>query len=119
MEISTGATRSATNMILLDNIQTGNRVVDTIILTLLLSGMNYFFKWLNNNVLEGLEISKILNYEYIIHYFTKKNVVEYEGKISCNTNYYDNQIHQTTSFSDCFKAIWLHIIENVKENRTI
>jgi hypothetical protein len=119
MEISTGATTSATNMVLLDKIQTGNRIVDTLILTILLSSMNYFFKWLNNNVLDGLEISKIINYEYIIHYFTKKNVVEYEGKISCNTNYYDNQIHQTTSFSDCFKAIWLHIIENVKENRTI
>ena len=119
MEINTGATRSATNMVLLDNIQTGNRIVDTLILTILLSSMNYFFKWLNNNVLDGLEISKVFNYEYIIHYFTKKNVVEYEGKISCNTNYYDNQIHQTTSFSDCFKAIWLHIIENVKENKTI
>jgi len=119
MEINTEATRSATNMVLLNSIQTGNRIVDTIILTILLSSMNYFFKWLNNNVLDNLEISKILNYEYIIHYFTKKNVVEYEGKISCNTNYYDNQIHQTTSFSDCFKAIWFHIIENVKENKTI
>ena len=119
MEINTEATRSATNMVLLDKIQTGNRIVDTLILTILLSSMNYFFKWFNNNVLDGLEISKVFNYEYIIHYFTKKNVVEYEGKISCNTNYYDNQIHQTTSFSDCFKAIWFHIIENVKENKTI
>ena len=119
MEINTGATRSATNMVLLDNIQTGNRIVDTLILTLLLSSMNYFFKWLNNNVLDGLELRKIFNYEYIIHYFTKKNVVEYEGKISCNTNHYDHQIHQTTSFSDCFKALWNHIIENVKDNKTI
>ena len=119
MEINTGSTRGATNMILLDNIQTGNRVIDTLILTLLLSSMNYFFKWLNNNVLDGLEISKVFNYEYIIHYFTKKNVVEYEGKISCCTGYYDNQIHQTTSFSDCFKAIWFHIIEHIKENKTI
>jgi hypothetical protein len=119
MEINTAATRSATNMILLDSIQTGNRIVDTLILTILLSSMNYFFKWLNNNVMDNLEISKVLNYEYIIHYFTKKNVVEYEGKISCSTNYYDNQIHQTTSFSDCFKAIWFHIIEHVKENKTI
>jgi hypothetical protein len=119
MEISTAATKSATNMILLDSIQTGNRVLDTLILTILLSSMSFFFKWLNNNVLENLEIGKVLNYEYIIHYFTKKNVVEYEGKISCATNYYDNQIHQTSSFSDCFKAIWFHIIENIKENKTI
>ena len=119
MEINTAATRSATNMILLDNIQTGNRVLDTLILTILLSTMSFFFKWLNNNLLENLEIGKVFNYEYIIHYFTKKNVIEYEGKISCCTGYYDNQIHQTTSFSDCFKAIWFHIIENIKENKTI
>ena len=119
MEIDTAATKSATNMILLDSIQTGNRILDTLILTILLSTMSFFFKWFNNNVMENLEIGKVFNYEYIIHYFTKKNVVEYEGKISCNTNYYDNQIHQTTSFSECFKAIWLHIIENVKENKTI
>jgi SpoVK/Ycf46/Vps4 family AAA+-type ATPase len=119
MEINTGATSSATNMILLDNIKTGNRIVDTLMLTLLLTSMNYFFKWINNNVLDGLELSKIFNYEYIIHYFTKKNVVEYEGKISCNTNHYDHQIHQTTSFSDCFKALWNYIIENVKDNKTI
>jgi ATP-dependent 26S proteasome regulatory subunit len=119
MEINTGATRSATNMILLDNIQTGNRIVDTLLLTLLLTSINYLFKWINNNVLDSIEVSKIFNYEYIIHYFTKKNVVEYEGKISCNTNHYDHQIHQTTSFSDCFKALWNHIIENVKDNKTI
>ena len=119
MEINTGATSSATNMILLDNIKTGNRIVDTLMLTLLLTSMNYLFKWINNHVLDGLELSKIFNYEYIIHYFTKKNVVEYEGKISCNTNHYDHQIHQTTSFSDCFKALWNHIIENVKDNKTI
>jgi len=119
MEINTGATRSATNMVLLDNIQTGNRIVDTLLLTLLLTSINYLFKWINNNVLDGLEVRKIFNYEYIIHYFTKKNVVEYEGKISCNTNHYDHQIHQTTSFSDCFKALWNHIIENVKDNKTI
>ena len=68
--------------------------------------------------MEDLDIS-IFNLKYIFHYFTKKNVVEYEGKISCNTNYYDNQIRQTTAFSDCFRAIWFHIIENVKENKTI
>ena len=119
MEINTGATSSATNMILLDNIKTGNRIVDTLLLTLLLTSMNYLFKWINNNLLDNLEVSKIFNYDYIIHYFTKKNVIEYEGKISCNTNHYDHQIHQTTSFSDCFKALWNHIIENVKDNKTI
>ena len=72
MEINTAATKSATNMILLDNIQTGNRILDTLILTILLSTMSFFFKWFNSNVMENLEIGKVFNYEYIIHYFTKK-----------------------------------------------
>ena len=118
MEINTHASSNISNMILFEKIKTGNPIIDTIVLTFLLTSINYIFKWFNNNVLEDLDIS-IFNLKYILHYFTKKNVVEYEGKISCNTNFYDNHIHQTSSFSDCFKAIWFHIIENVKENKTI
>jgi SpoVK/Ycf46/Vps4 family AAA+-type ATPase len=118
MEINTHASSNISNMILFEKIKTGNPIIDTIVLTFLLTSINYIFKWVNNNVLEDLDIS-IFNLKYIFHYFTKKNVVEYEGKISCNTNYYDNQIRQTTAFSDCFRAIWFHIIENVKENKTI
>ena len=38
-------------------------------------------------------------------------------KNNSRRNHYDHQIHQTTSFSDCFKALWNHIIENVKDNQ--
>lgn len=119
MEINTQATSNASNMILFERIKTGNPIIDTLVLTFLLSSVSVLLKWLNNNVLEDLNVKKIFNYEFIYHYFTKKNVVEYEGKISCNTNEYDHQIHQTTSFSDRFKALWHHIIENVKDNDTI
>ena len=32
---------------------------------------------------------------------------------------FDHQIHQTTIFSDRFKALWEHIIDTIKDNDTI
>jgi hypothetical protein len=49
----------------------------------------------------------------------KKNIVEYDGKIGLTTTYYDNNLNQTNSFSDRFKALWFHIIENISENDSI
>lgn len=119
MEINTHATSNASNMILFERIKTGNPIIDTIVLTFLLTSINYIFKWFNNNVLDYINLKHIFNYEMLCHYFSKKNVVEYEGKISCSTNLYDNQLHQSTSFSDRFKALWEHIIETSKNNPTI
>jgi AAA+ superfamily predicted ATPase len=110
---------SITNMIIFDKLKTGNPITDAILLTIVLSLINFSLRWVNNNVLENINVKHIFNYEMICHYFTKKNVVEYEGKISCSTNLYDNQIHQTTSFSDRFKALWEYIIDTIKDNNTI
>ena len=55
----------------------------------------------------------------LCHYFSKKNAVEYEGKICCSTSMYDNQLHQSAAFSDRFRALWDHIINNVENNDTI
>ena len=112
MEINTHASSNISNMILFEKIKTGNPIIDTIVLTFLLTSINYIFKWFNNNVLEDLDIS-VFNLKYILHYFTKKNVVEYEGKISSSTNFYDSKINRTSAFSDRFKALWYHIIDNI------
>lgn len=119
MEINTQAATNASNMIIFERIKTGNPIIDTLVLTILLSCVSCLLKWFNNNVIDYIDFKKIFNYEMICHYFSKKNAVEYEGKISCSTNMYDNQIHQTTSFSDRFKALWEHIIDTIKDNDTI
>jgi hypothetical protein len=119
MEINTQATSNAANMILFDRIKTGNPLLDTLVLTLLLSTVTGFLKWLNINVLETINLKTLFNYEKLCHYFSKKNVVEYEGKISCSTSMYDNQLHQSAAFSDRFRALWDHIINTVETNDTI
>ena len=119
MELNTQATKNATNMILFERIKTGNPILDTLVLTFLLSIVTGFLKWINNHILDTIDLKYIFNYEMLCHYFSKKNAVEYEGKISCSTSMYDNQLHQSASFSDRFRALWDHIINNVENNNTI
>ena len=119
MEFNTHAASNASNMILFERIKTGNPLLDTLVLTFLLSIVTSILKWINNNVLDNISFKSIFNYEKLYHYFSKKNVVEYEGKISCSTNMYDNHLHQSAAFSDRFKALWDHIIKTVETNDTI
>jgi ATP-dependent 26S proteasome regulatory subunit len=62
---------------------------------------------------------KTLDYDYLKSCVYKKNIVEFDGKIGLTTTYYDNNLNQTNTFSDRFKALWFHIIENISENNTI
>jgi AAA+ superfamily predicted ATPase len=119
MEPNTNMSSNISNIILFDRIKTGNPIIDTIVLTFLLSVINFIIKWFNNNVIEHIHFKQILNYEKLYYFFSKKNIVEYEGKIACITNVYDNELRQTTSFSDHFRALWEYIIENIKDNPTI
>uniref|UniRef100_A0A6C0I8F0 AAA+ ATPase domain-containing protein n=1 Tax=viral metagenome TaxID=1070528 RepID=A0A6C0I8F0_9ZZZZ len=119
MEINTHATKNAANMILFERIKTDNPLLDTLVLTFLLSIVTGLLNWINNHVLENISFKTIFNYEKLCFYFSKKNVVEYEGKISCSTNIYDNQLHQSAAFSDRFRALWDHIINNIENNNTI
>ena len=106
------------NMILFDKIKTGNPVIDTFITTLLLTGVTYLFHFINNNLIDLIAKLKNFNLDYK-SLFYKKNVVEYNGKISSTTNYYDSKLNETNAFSDRFKALWVNIIDNVGENATI
>jgi chaperone BCS1 len=106
------------NMILFDKIKTGNPVIDTFITTILLTVVTYLFQFINNNLYDLFVEVKNIKLDYK-SWFYKKNVVEYDGKISLSTNYYDSKLNQTNAFSDRFKALWAHIIDNVGDNETI
>jgi ATP-dependent 26S proteasome regulatory subunit len=104
---------------LFDYIKTGNPILDTLILSFVFSMFTSVSQYIKNNIWENIELNKIFNWELICHYFKKKNVVEYEGKCHCSTNIYDSQLHQSSSFSDRFKALWEYIIDNIEANKTI
>lgn len=108
--------RNTFNMILFDKIKTGDPIIDTITTTAIISLITYSFqignKYLKNitNILEKFDFESL---------FFKKNIVEYDGKISLTTNIYDSKLNETNSFSDRFKALWKHIIDNIYNNDTI
>jgi ATP-dependent 26S proteasome regulatory subunit len=106
------------NMILFDKLKTGNPILDAILTTIILSSITFFFQYLNNYLFDFIEYVENMDFDYK-NWFKIKNIVEYEGKISLSTNYYDSKLNQTNSFSDRFKALWFYIIENVGDNESI
>jgi len=106
------------NMVIFDKFKTGNTITDTMITTFVLMFMTYGFQFINDNILQYINI-KTLSYSNLFNIFYVKNTIEYEGKISSCTNFYDSRINNTSAFSDRFKALWVHIIDNIGDNKTI
>ena len=104
------------NMFIFDKFKSGNPFIDSFVTTLILMGITFLINFLNNNISYLIKIITSFDFESIIY---NKNLVEYEGNIALTTTYYDNNLNQTNSFSDRFKAIWINIIDNINENETI
>jgi len=106
------------NMIIFDKFKTGNTMYDTLITTIIITFISYLTKFINDNFNYFIEVIKSTDYDFI-DWFYKKAIIEYEGKIGLTTTYYDNNLNQTNSFSDRFKALWFHIIETIEDNESI
>ena len=106
------------NVILFDKLKTGNIAYDTFITTVIITFITYITRFLNDFFTNFIESIKSSDYD-MTGWFYNKNVVEYDGKIALTTTYYDNNLNQTNSFSDRFKALWIHIISNVNDNKSI
>jgi len=106
------------NMIIFDKIKTGKPVIDAIITIMILTFSTYIFQFINKNILFYIETIKNKHYN-IKFLFYNKHIVEYEGKLYVGTNYYDNLLQQTNSFSNNFKALCYYIIENMNNNDSV
>jgi hypothetical protein len=51
--------------------------------------------------------------------FYKKNVIILEGKRCSTTSVYSLSNVTSSQYSDRFKALWQHIIDNISKNDTI
>lgn len=105
------------NMFLFDKIKSGDPVIDGIIITLFLSLITLLLQNLNYYIINFINNFKFINFQY--NWFQKKYIVEYDGKVYLRQNFNDNKLNQTNIFSDRFKALWYHIIENIGDNNTI
>jgi hypothetical protein len=106
------------NMIIFDKFKTGKPIIDAFITTFFLTIFTYSIQYINDKFYDFLKFIKKFDYNFDSFFYTK-NIVEYDGKIAISTTYYDSALNQTNSFSDRFKALWNHIIENVSENISI
>jgi hypothetical protein len=106
------------NMVIFEKFKTGNTITDTMITTIVLMFMTYGFQFINDHFIQNINLKQIFFYN-LFNLFYTKNIIEYEGKISSSTNFYDSKINNTSAFSDRFKALWAHIIDNIGNNLTI
>lgn len=113
------STKTITNMMIFDKFKGGDSFMDAVIFAVFMSVISLITKKVNYYLIDNVDLTRILNVERLLHIFSKKNVVTYEGKITCTTSIYDSELYQSAIFSDRFKAVWEHIVENVYENPQI
>jgi hypothetical protein len=103
-------------MLSFDKLKTGNSLIDTILMTLVLSCITFACHYVNNYVEVFTNMLKNMSFT---SYIFRTYIVEYEGKIASMSNIYDSRLNQTKIFSDRFSALWNHIINNIGDNSSI
>jgi len=97
-----------------DKFKTGNYIIDSIISTIIMGTTTFIaHKVINNISLDNFNIFKIIHY-----YIYKNNRVVLEGRRVLSTNNYWSS-HSVPAYSDNFKAMWNHIIQNIDNNNDI
>ena len=110
--------RNIFNMILFDKFKTGDPVIDTIIFTVALTFFTTIIHYLNENINVNNIIYSIYNME-LNDLFCKKHTIEYEGFLLTTTGLYHDNLNQLGKFSESYRALWAHIMQNVEKNNTI
>ena len=100
---------------LFNKIKTGNYIIDSLITTFIMSFIGYIINYIYET---RYTQTAWFNYN-ITDLFYKKNVIILEGKRSSTTSAYSIQNTTSSQYSDRFKAIWEHIIENIDQNKMI
>jgi hypothetical protein len=105
-------------MILFEQLKTGDPIKDAIITTIILTCMSYIIQNFYNIIKDKISTNTLYKTSPL-DFIYKRYAIEFEGKISSSTNYFDNSLYQTSAFSARFKALWKHIIDNIKQNSSI
>jgi len=96
-----------------------NTMLNMVMITITMSIVSYIIRQATFYIEDNFDLKKLLNIEYLLHKIYKKNSVEYEGKISCGVNMYNNELKQTSVFGKRFKALWEYIISEIDKNPSI
>ena len=102
---------------LLHNITTGkqsNSIYDTIYMGIVVMAMTALSHYLSEN---SIHFSKL--YDAIVMCFYKKHSFKLKGQSTTSTQIYNGKTFITTFYTDAFRAIWGHVIQNIHANNTI
>jgi hypothetical protein len=116
LEIINDRFKDVMRMSMFNYLKINNPVIDAILSTFVLSFIGYILNLISEGNLSNrhfFDIEKIKGYIY------KKNIIILEGKTSSATSVYNPISNISTAYSDRFKALWFHIIENIVNNQTI
>lgn len=105
-------------MNLFSKIKTGNNIIDGIVITISISFLTYLIKIFYYNIY-NFSIEKYFNYEFLFSCFFKIQSIELEGTKSQSICIYTCSSITSCVFSDRFKSLWYHIMDNIENNKTI
>lgn len=106
-----------TRLILFNSIKTGDPIIDTFLTTIILSIFSWFVSWLYDNKID--RVFNKFSYDDLKSFIFKKNTIIIEGRKSSITSSYSSICNISSVYSNRFKAIWNHIINNIDNNNTI
>lgn len=110
-------TAHVTRMIMFNKFKTDNPLIDALFTTTILGCFSWFVSWIYDN---GIDMYvRNCSFDNIKSYFWKKNSIIIEGKRSSTVSPYNSSLCVCSAYSDRFKSLWDHIINNIETNNTI
>ena len=117
MDNIVSSTSHVTNMIMFNNLKTGNPMIDTIITSFMLGCFSWLVSWIYDNGIDRYFGN--VSFDDIKTFFYKKNSIIIEGKRCTAATTYNYSLNVSSAYSDRFKALWNYIIKNIEKNKTI
>jgi len=105
-------------MTIFNRIKTNNIFLNTILSTISLSLFTFITKYIYENN-SNMNINDLFNFYHIKSFFVKKNSMILEGKKSIVSCSYSLSPHVSSLYTERFKAVWNHIISQMKDNPSI
>ena len=93
-------------------------ILSTVVGFILFSFMTNKMKMMSFDI-SYINWKQMTDWNHIVKYFSKKNNVEYEGKLTSRMDRFENRVYQSTCFSNNFSALWKYIIDSANSNPTI
>jgi hypothetical protein len=117
MDLIDSTKSHVTRLILFNSIKTGDPIIDTFLTTIILSIFSWFVTWLYDHQID--RIISNFSYDDLKSYIFKKNTIIIEGRKSSITSSYSSVCNISSVYSNRFKAVWNHIINNIDNNNSI